>query len=292
MTVVVGISLPSIALVHGVIGALAGLFLVWWTNAATFTGVPAPLQGCPFLVNDKPLLSFPANVAIIFETTVLLVFTLTFAAKDLLVTLNPHWYSTIFGIYYFSGAIVGALSVLVIAIVLLRRAGLVPRETGEEHFLDLGRLLFAFVFFWGYIAFSQYMLLWYANVPEMTAWLRIRGATTVPEDVNAWSIIALVLLVGHFLVPFCMLMTRHSKRRPLLLAIVAAWLVVMHYVDLAWVVLPELGPSLALGGIEVGLMLTVGCIYVLAAWRVAAGHRLVPPRDPRLSESVLHEPLY
>ncbi len=223
---------------------------------------------------------------------VLLAFTLTFAAKDLLVTLNPHWYSTIFGIYYFSGAIVGALSVLVIAIVLLRRAGLVPRETGEEHFLDLGRLLFAFVFFWGYIAFSQYMLLWYANVPEMTAWLRIRGATTVPEDVNAWSIIALVLLVGHFFVPFCVLMTRHSKRRPLRLAIVAAWLLVMHYLDLAWVVLPELGPALTLGGIEAGLMLTVGCIYALAAWRVAAGHRMVPARDPRLDESILHEPLY
>jgi hypothetical protein len=215
-----------------------------------------------------------------------------FAAFDLLMSLNPHWYSTIFGIYYFSGAVVGGLAVLVIAVAALRSSQLLPKAVGEEHFLDLGRLLFAFVFFWGYIAFSQYMLLWYANMPEMTAWLRMRGASTVAGDFNAWSYVILVLLFGHFLIPFVGLMSRHAKRRPILLAAWAGWLLLMHYVDLLWLVMPEFTSALTFGAIELGLLTGLCSIYIIGALRLAGGHSLSPVRDPRLPESVAHEPAY
>lgn len=222
----------------------------------------------------------------------LLGLTLMVGAFDLLMSLNPHWYSTIYGVYYFAGAAVGTLATLVLAVFLLQRRGLLPPTIGTEHYLDLGRLLFAFLFFWGYIAFSQYMLLWYAHIPEMVGWLRIRGASTVPADFGPWTVVLLVLLLGHFLIPFLGLMTRHTKRRPAVLACWALWLLAMHYLDIVWLVMPELGPTLKLGVIELGLLLTVGSIYFLGALLLTAGHRLVPIGDPRLPQSVQHEPAY
>lgn len=222
----------------------------------------------------------------------LLGLTLMVGAFDLLMSLNPHWYSTIFGVYYFAGAAVGTLATLVLIVYHMQRRTLLPAAIGTEHFLDLGRLLFAFLFFWAYIAFSQYMLLWYAHLPEMTGWLRIRGATTVAADRNAWTGLLLILLAGHFLVPFVGLMTRHTKRRPAVLAGWAAWLLAMHYLDLLWLVMPELGPELKLGVIELGLLLAVGCVYYLGARQLATGHPAVPVGDPRLRESIQHEPAY
>jgi len=217
---------------------------------------------------------------------------LTLGAFDLLMSLNPHWYSTILGIYYFSGAAVGGLSAIILLVIGLQRAGALPRAIGESHYLDLGRLLFGFTFFWAYIAFSQYMLLWYANLPETTSWLRIRGLSTASGDASAWSIVALVLLFGHFVLPFLGLMSRHVKRRPVLLAAGALWMLLMHYLDLAWIVLPELGPKLHLGLVELGLLVAVLAIYGLGlAWRLRP-YSLIPLGDPRLSESAMHESAY
>jgi hypothetical protein len=218
--------------------------------------------------------------------------TLTLGAFDLLMSINPNWYSTIFGIYYFSGAAVGALSAIILLVLGLQRAGMMTRAIGESHYLDLGRLLFAFVFFWAYIAFSQYMLLWYANIPETTAWLRIRGATTVPGDINGWSAVALVLLFGHFLLPFAALMSRHIKRRPVLLAAAAVWMLVMHAVDLAWVVLPEAGPRIHLGLLELGVLFGVVALYLMGVLWILRWHSLVPLGDPRLMESAAYETMY
>ena len=97
--------------------------------------------------------------------------TLTFAAFDLLMSLDPHWFSTIYGVYYFSGSFVGFLAVLILALMAFQNQGLLTRSITVEHYHDLGKLLFGFVFFWGYIAFSQYMLIWYGNIPEETGWL-------------------------------------------------------------------------------------------------------------------------
>jgi hypothetical protein len=212
--------------------------------------------------------------------------TVTFAAWDLLMSLNPHWYSTIFGVYYFSGAVVGSLAALILALLWLQNHGVLTRSVTLEHYHDLGKLLFGFTVFWAYIAFSQYLLIWYANMPETTGWYMIRGATTVAADINAWTWIALLLLLGHFVLPFLGLMPRSVKRRPLVLGLWAAWLLAMHYVDLLWLVMPELGPALALGPIEIGLLLAVMGVYAAGALRRAAAVSLVATHDPRLKESL------
>jgi hypothetical protein len=218
--------------------------------------------------------------------------TIMFASFDLLMSINPHWYSTIFGIYYFCGAAVGALAAATLLLLALQRAGLLSSRIGEAHYLDLGRLLFAFIFFWAYIAFCQYMLLWYANMPETTGWLRQRGATTIAADINGWTTILLVLLFGHFLIPFCGLMSRHVKRRRMLLAFWALWMLAMHYLDLLWLVMPEYAPHVTLGGTEIGLLLCLAGVYVAATLRILGRHNLIPQSDPRLHESIRFETVY
>ena len=114
---------------------------------------------------------------------------LTFAVFDLLMSLDPHWYSTIFGVYYFAGCAVGGFAISLLTWLVLSRVGLAPVRLPDEHLRDLGRLLFAFIFFWGYIAFSQYMLLWYANVPETTRWWAVRGASLAEGFRNSWGLL-------------------------------------------------------------------------------------------------------
>ena len=220
--------------------------------------------------------------------TLVFAVTVTLGVFDLLMSLNPHWYSTIFGVYYFAGCVVGVLCVLILMSLWLAGNNKLP-GVGVEHQHDLGKLLFAFVFFWGYIAYSQYMLLWYANMPEFTGWLMIRGATTVPADMNAWTGVILVLLAGHFLAPFAMLLSRHVKRRAMLLAIGAIWLLGMHWLDLIWLVMPELGPQLSIGMMEVGSTLALSGVYLLGVGYTLGRAGLIPIGDPRLSESVAFE---
>lgn len=211
--------------------------------------------------------------------------TLTYAAFDFLMSLDPHWYSTIFGVYYFAGCAVGGFSVLLASVLWLEKLGIVSGLLSDEHHRDLGRLLFAFVFFWGYIAFSQYMLLWYANVPETTRWLALRGASLAEGYGNSWGILLVVLLLGHFIVPFLGIMSRHVKSHPRAMLFWTGWLLVMHYLDLYWLVMPELGPNFTIGLPELGTLLFVAAVYLLGASIIATRTSLVPVGDPRLAAS-------
>jgi len=217
---------------------------------------------------------------------VLFALTVTFAAFDLLMSLSPAWYSTIFGVYYFTGSFVGALALLILMLMGVQRAGLLVRSITTEHYHDLGKFLFAFVFFWGYIAFSQYMLIWYASLPETTFWYAARGATGVAKDMNAWTYVSILLLLGHFIIPFVGLMSRQAKRRKRTLAFWAVWLLMFHWIDLWWMVMPEMGPTLRLGLPELATFAAVGGLFVFAVARNAAAASLIPLHDPRLGESL------
>jgi hypothetical protein len=212
--------------------------------------------------------------------------TVTFAAFDLLMSLDPHWFSTIFGIYYFSGAAVAFFATLVLILVTLQRLGYLTVSVSKEHYHDLGKWLFGFVFFWGYIAFSQFMLIWYASIPEEVGWYARRGATTVDGHISAWSYIAIVLLVGHLLIPFGLLMSRYMKRRRTLLAIGAAWVLVFHWLDLYWITVPELDGHVYFGILDVLTFLGLGGIFVATFVRFASKHSLRPINDPRVEESL------
>ncbi len=214
--------------------------------------------------------------------------TVTFAAFDLVMSLAPHWFSTIFGVYFFAGSVVASLALMILMLVRLQGHGLL-KQVNVEHQHDLGKLLFCFVFFWGYIAFSQYMLIWYGNMPDERVWLVARGASTAAGVANGWSTILLILLFGHFLLPFAGLLSRHAKRRRALLTGWAVWLLLMQWLDLLWLVMPSMGPKLHLGVIEIGLGVGLGGLFMAGVWRSLGQCRLLPVHDPRLQESLAFE---
>jgi len=217
---------------------------------------------------------------------ILLAVTTTFAAFDWIMSLEPTWYSTIFGVYFFSGAAVAVLSVLILFAAALRTVGLLRDAVTVEHDHDLGKLLFAFTVFWGYIAFSQYLLIWYGNIPEETEYYLHRSH-------GIWGAWSLALIIGHLVLPMVGLLSRHVKRRPLLLALWAAWLLVMHWADLAWLVWPSAGANAVWSpAVDAACLFGLGCLW-LAGWLHWASHcSLVPLADPRLPESLRFENSY
>jgi hypothetical protein len=207
----------------------------------------------------------------------------TFAAFDWLMSLEPRWYSTIFGVYTFAGSLLAGFAFLALAAVVLRRSGLLVSAVSAEHLHDLGKLLFAFTSFWAYIAFSQYFLIWYANIPEETVWYHERLS-------GNWQAASVLLAIGHFALPFVFLLPRRTKRHPATLAAAAAWLLLMHLVDVYWLVLPSVqGASRRPGLADAGALLAVGGTALAALALVARRHPLVPVGDPRLAESLAFE---
>jgi hypothetical protein len=210
---------------------------------------------------------------------------ISFAGFDWLMSLQPHWYSTIFGVYTFAGAFVSSLCVLGLVTLVLQNAGYYQRVSTVEHRHDIGKLIWAFMIFWTYIAFSQFMLIFYANLPEETIFYRLRW-------VGSWSTVSLLLVFGHFVIPFGFLMSRHVKRNLVGLTIGATLLLVMHYVDMYWLVLPIHdvdGCSFSIGDVG-GVLLPAGVFAIVAALR-AQGGNLYPVKDPRLAETLRVENL-
>ena len=203
-----------------------------------------------------------------------------FASFDLLMSLDPHWFSTIYGVYFFAVSVVCFFAVLPKILVGLQWKGVLSRSVTVEHFHDLGKLLFAFVVFWAYIAFSQYMLIWYGNIPEETQWY-------LKRQTGDWAWVSLALLVGHFVIPFLVLISRAVKRRPRLLAATGIYMVVMTWLDLYWLVVPEFSPGVArFGLIDVLCFLGVAGLYTLALALRLKQHSLIAEGDPRLQESL------
>jgi hypothetical protein len=250
---------------------------VWAVVARFFVGksIEQDASGEPLLSVRMKRASPPAMLA--------LAATLTFAAFDMLMSLDPGWTSTIFGVYYFAGGAVAVYALLPVSAFLLQRAGLLRGSVTVEHYHDLGKLLFGFVIFWAYIAFSQLMLQWYANIPEETHWF-------VARESHGWGWVGLILIFGNFLLPFLVLLSRSPKRRPAVLAAVAGWLLVMHLVDLYWLVMPAASPSDAVPHlVDVTVFIGLVGLFVASAAFVVRGRSLVPERDPRLAESLSFE---
>jgi hypothetical protein len=214
---------------------------------------------------------------------IVLALTQSFAAIDWIMSLTPHWYSTMFGVYFFAGSFLGFIALLSMVAVAMRGAGLLDTVISVEHLHDVGKLLFGFVAFWAYIAFSQFFLMWYANLPEETIWYKARME-------GSWLTVSLLLMAGHFVAPFFYLMGRDVKRKGATLAIGAGWLLTMHYVDLYWQVMPTLHPEgFRPSLLDVAAFVAVGGSFVAAAGWLMRRQALVPLRDPRLAESLAFE---
>ena len=210
--------------------------------------------------------------------------TLAFASYDLLMSLDPHWFSTIFGVYIFAGAFSSAIALIALtAILLQRRGGVLKRTVTVEHYHDLGKWMFAFTVFWAYIAFSQYMLIWYGGLPEETVFYRHRLE-------HGWQWHSAALLILHFILPFFILLPRATKRTVPVLGVMAVWFLIMQWFDLYWIAMPvHLGDHAAFHALDFTCWLGLFGLFVsLFMWRLSR-HSLVPERDPYLPASLRFE---
>ncbi len=266
-------------------GRIVAYFLIWGGMAFFFlkNSLAQDVSG------DKKLTArnqaFSAPFMILFAATIV------FASFDIEMSLSPLWFSTMFPVYFFAGAFLSALCTIMLTCLWLQRTGRVTDEITIEHYHDLGKLMQGFVIFWGYIAFSQFLLIWYANIPEETFWYDLR------INQPGWKGLSLILLVGHLFIPFFLLMGRGLRRNRILLTISAVFILCMHWVDHYWLVMPHLNPhgdhtfQLSGTGFLTGISCLVGmiAIYIALFCLVTRNRPLVPLQDPRLGEALNHE---
>lgn len=236
------------------------------------------------IAQDKAgLLSF-SNKNRVLGPIFLIVFALTFtmASFDQLMSLDPHWFSTMFGVYCFAGLFYANLASTCLLTLYMRSKGKLDGIVNDNHLHDLGKFMFAFTVFWAYIGFCQFMLIWYANMPEETGYYihRFHGG---------WFSVSVFLLVGKFMIPFIGLLSRGAKRNPRVLAITGVFMLIAQWIDVMWMVQPEFfkeGPQF--GWIEIGVTLGFVGVFGLLVARFLAKHNIVAIGDPRLVESVFH----
>jgi hypothetical protein len=205
--------------------------------------------------------------------------TITFASFDWLMSLEPHWYSTIYGVLILGGQGLSALAFLIAVLVWLSRRSPLDRIVAPAHFHDLGNLMLAFVMLWAYFSFSQYLIIWAGNLPAEIAWYLHRMQT-------GWRPIAVVLILFHFAIPFVVLLSRTVKRHPEMLLKVAIAILVVRVVDLFWLIGPEFHPNgIAVSWMDAVLPLTIGAIFAGCFVYQLRGRAILPVHDPEFDEA-------
>jgi hypothetical protein len=216
--------------------------------------------------------------------TLLFAMSLTFAGFDWIMSLEPGWYSTMFGVRIFASSAVTSFAAVIVTALGFKRAGLVGDEINTEHLHDLGKLMFGFLIFWGYISFSEFFLIWYAAIPEETVYYHRRW------DDSSWRMISISIVVLKFIVPFYLTMSRNAKRNNGWIGFGAAWILGMHVVEMYYWIMPYYRPfePVQWGGIwlEAGcLMATLG-VYLTAVLMRMRKHSLIAVGDPRLERAL------
>lgn len=214
---------------------------------------------------------------------ILFAITFTMASFDQIMSLDPHWFSTMFGVYCFSGLFYSNLAATALLTIYLRRKGLLKDIVNDNHLHDLGKFMFAFTVFWAYIGFSQFMLIWYSNLPEETGYYLTRIQ-------NGWFYVSVFLLLGKFVVPFFILMPRNIKRKEQTLWSVGWFMLVAQWIDVLWMVQPEFfkeGPR-GFGVLDAGMTAGFIGVFGLLVSRFLAKNNVVAIGDPKLAESVFH----
>lgn len=222
----------------------------------------------------KQSIKFSAIFAILF------ILTLSVTAIDWMMSLEYHWYSTMFGVYYFAGTIVASFAAATFCSVQLNEHGYLDKKIKNTNYYSFGTLMFGFNIFWAYIGFSQYMLIWYADIPEETFWLMMRMK-------GGWQYFSIGLIFVHFIIPFLVLLPRRMKVNPKLLVVMSIWMLCAHAYDLYWLIMPTyFTESFAFGWSELGiLMFAVGLIITVFRIR-AEKTNLIPVGDPKLEAGI------
>lgn len=218
--------------------------------------------------------------------TILYALSLTFAGFDWIMSLEPNWFSTMFGVRVFaSGAVLG-WAIVILTAMSLKANGVVGNQINVEHFHDLGKLMFGFLVFWAYISFSEFFLIWYASIPEETIYFHRRW------DHPSWQMISVGLVVFKFIVPFYLAMSRNVKRNSSGIVLAAAWVCGMHFVEMYYWVMPYAADNqdLQMGGIEFildlgSVLCTVGIYLGFVWWRMTKSS-VIAVNDPRIQRSL------
>ena len=206
----------------------------------------------------------------------------SFAGFDLLMSLDAHWFSTMFGVYFFAGCVLSWHAFLALTVIWLQKNGRLTQAITKEHMQDVGKMVFAFTVFWAYVAFSQYMLYWYANIPEETSWYLRR------QEIFTWGAWGFFLVFGHFAIPFLFMLSKHVKRKKATLALGASWVLLVHWCDLYYIVMPQLldGKEFPFHMMDVTIFLTVGGVYLVSTAWLLGRSSLLAKKDPRLPEAL------
>lgn len=222
------------------------------------------------------------NRRVSFSSALLFAVCLTFAAVDWLMGLDYHWFSTMWGVYIFAGTALSSMCVLVLIITALRSAGYLRDVVTMEHYHIMGKLILSFTIFWAYIGFGQYMLIWYANIPEETVYFLRRNTGT-------WWFGSQFMVIGHFFAPFLFLLFNRAKKAPFMLCAMSVWLLLMHALDMYIIVMPALhlaGFDLSSVFLDVFSLLAIGCTLAAVFIKRLGESALYPVGDPRLALSI------
>lgn len=206
--------------------------------------------------------------------------TVAFASFDWLMSLDAHWFSTMFGVYFFAMSFQAFFAVMLLLVFWFIRNGILANTIKKTHIYDLGAWMFAFTVFYAYIAFSQFMLIYYANIPEATIWFyhRLEGS---------WAFISYSLIFGRFAIPFLLLLNRESKHNEKVLKITATLIVVMHIVEIYWIIMPVMHYSgISISWMDITTFIGLGGIFFGLFFSRLKKHKLVPVNDPELSASL------
>lgn len=205
---------------------------------------------------------------------------LTFAGFDWLMSLEAAWFSTIFGVIIFAGSAIAILATTILIGLSFYKRGLTGDAINPVHFHDLAKLMFGFVCFWTYVSFSQWMLIWYAGIPEEATWYHRRWE-------GGWQFVAYLLIFGHFVAPFVLLISRVQKLNLRWLQVMCFWVILMHVIDIYWFVLPQAG-GFSISPADIGALLFVGGVFFTYVFWQLGRVPLVPVGDPRLPKSLHH----
>jgi hypothetical protein len=204
----------------------------------------------------------------------------TFASVDLAMSLDPHWFSTIYGVLFMGGQALSSMALAITVLVFLSRHRPMSEVVLPAHLHDLGKLLFAFVMLWAYFSYSQFVIIWSADIPEETPWYLERSH-------GVWQAIIILIAIAHFALPFILLLSRRVKRTPRWLAPVAMLLVGMRFVDMLWLVKPSF-PHAGLHWLDLAAVVGLGGLWLaFFVWQLRS-RPLLAVNDPYFKEALEH----
>lgn len=257
------------------IGRLVAYLAIWLILGLAIRSNSKAMDESKSEATKSTLVKLSAGYILVFA------YTITFASMDLIMSLDPHWFQTMFPVYSFAGlAYSGTAALIIMLYVVQKHGGL--KDVTVEHWHDIGKYQFMFTVFWAYIAFSQHMLTWYANLTEFTYYLEKRLDGT-------WGIFTYVFWIGHFVIPFIILLSRKIKRTPEKLVKVAWFILFMGFVDVVWMVHGSMHPMIKgwpLGWQELGAFFGVVGLFGYSVLSAYSKGSEVPAGDPELEESI------